>query len=225
MVYPRSHLRLVSSGPLYTTERWSFGVNLIGGVSAPDTVPPAVEAAVRALVNNAYFPTGSGVDSIKLNLIGPDGKYVDTANTVLLEPETPIVGTGTNRYPPQIAIAVTLNTAAKRGRASRGRFFLPIGGQVEADGQMSDNVATALAGMATTFLNALTDAVPGWRPGVASNLGNGTERFVSHVSVGRVYDTIRSRRAAIPEEYVLGTTLAGYTPELDGGFAGDGGEF
>lgn len=206
MAYPGNFLRLQVAGALYGgVERFSFGVNFteIGGpADAPSVVPPALLTALEAMWGaQRVCPTWAAIDLVKLNLIGPDGKYVNQGDTVQHEYVTPVPGGVSGNFPPQAAIAVTLRTAANRGRASRGRFYLPASsGDMGTDGRYLTLKSAAIQAAAATFLNAAEDALPNWRVAVLSNIGAGTVRPVTGVQVGRVIDTIRSRRRSMPEE-------------------------
>lgn len=123
--------------------------------------------------------------------------------------ETSIPGVGTSNLPAQIANVVTLRTAAQRGRASSGRFYYPATGRVvSSDGRLSAATAAAVAVDATTLLNSLNAALPDWQVAVMSSIGTGTTRPVTHVEVGRVLDTMRSRRRSLEEERAVGLPLA-----------------
>lgn len=111
-------------------------------------------------------------------------------------------GSTSLNHPPQVSLAVTLETGITRGRAARGRIYLPTTGQsVAADGRISSTNATDLAVRTATFLDDLTDlmAAPVW---VMSDVGAGTSRPVEAVSVGRVFDTQRRRRRQLDEDRV-----------------------
>lgn len=212
MAYTDPFLRLQVSGSLFTAESFSWSISMIsdfpGPGDTPTTIPAGLVTAIQSFHTSTSMPHAK-LETIKLNLIGADGKYVSDT-TVFHDFATPVAGTATgNTYPPQIALAITLRTAKKRGLAASGRFFLPGPGRVlQADGRLSIADATAYATAATTLLNALTTNLPGWDPGVVSKVGAGAENPVTHVEVGRVYDTIRSRRTSLPEEYVIGAALA-----------------
>lgn len=204
MTYSAPHLRLVAIGKIYNDEAFSFGVSMIGpeATVAPPTVPAAVYGALAT-----FFASGSMISqyakltSVKLNLIGENGRYVNQ-DTVEYEYPTPIAGTGSSAVPAQIALAVSLVTPLKRGRASRGRFYLPMpAGPMQTSGQYGASWVADVVLAAHTFLQALNNALPGWQVGVVSDIGVGTEQPVINVRVGHVADTIRSRRTNIPELY------------------------
>lgn len=215
MTYAVPHLRLVVSGGLYGVDRFSWGLNFIRDFDpdavAPETVPQGVIDAVVALhtASPVAISAAATLDTIKLNEIGTDGRYLNQGDTVMHEFETPVPGSSSSRPAPQVALAVTLRTAKRRGRAHAGRFYLPVPSFNLANGYLAGSQQTSIAAAATTMLNALTAALPGWVPAVMSDVGVGTQEPVTHVAVGRVLDTIRSRRNAFTEDYVDGVPLGG----------------
>lgn len=224
MTYPANFLRLAVTGPLHTTESFTYTLSFmrtVSGTAAPTSVPAGVRSAVETF-HAAVSSSAAKIQRIKLNEIGPAGKYVSPQTVEHDYAGSPFAGTGAVSNPPQIALAVTLRTAVDRGRASSGRFFIPspLAG-VLADGTLAPAFASTVLGHVNTFLGSMHTALPGYRVCVASNVGTGTIREVDHVEVGRVLDTIRSRRAKLPEAYVAGTQLSGYSS----GFSGGGGGF
>jgi hypothetical protein len=121
---------------------------------------------------------------------------------------TPVAGTFANKYPPQIACCVTL-VANNRGPAKYGRLFLPgPATALSADLRIGETEATAVAEGVTLFLKAVADSIDLTLPTASSECLNvsvrggpdGTKQTVDHVEVGRVLDTIRTRRNKMDEE-------------------------
>lgn len=219
MAYPHNIFRLVMSGTLVGSETFSYGITIDKTFSsgpAPDEVPPAVLDAVEAFHTNANLAIGSKavLTMVKFNEIGTNGRYFSTENTVLHEFDPGIPGATGNTMPPQVALAITLRTAQRRGRASSGRFYIPhLGGAMDTDGRISAGEAVQTAAAATTFLNDLNTALDGiGRVAVASDIGTGAINHVTHVEVGRVLDTIRSRRRSLEEAREIGAPLAPAAP-------------
>lgn len=215
MTYANPFLRLVFGGPLFTVEEWSCSLALIeeepGGEhpAYPETVPQGVIDAVTAFIVSGLISSDAKLGWIKLNPIGTDGRYM-TNQTVRWDDATPAAGTGNTGYIPQTALVVSLQTGFARGYAHSGRFYLPVPDVYPAaDGVVAEATITPYVTAATTFLEALNTALTGFRVGVVSNVGTGAEREVTNVRVGRVLDTMRSRRTKIPETYAIGATLAG----------------
>lgn len=215
MTYAVPHLRLVVSGTLYATDRFSWGLSLMrdfnSSAEAPATVPQGVIDAVVAMHTNtgASIASNARLDLIKLNEIGTNGRYLNQGETVLHEFETPVAGPGGHFQAPQIALAVTLGTAKRRGRAHSGRFYLPVPGAGGSTGMIDAGRQATIAAGALDMINDLEAALPGWAVAVMSDVGTGTQERVTHVKVGRVLDTIRSRRNAFTEEYVESAPVGG----------------
>lgn len=207
MPYPRPFLRLVYIGSLYGAETFSFSMSLLeytnGPAEAPTEVPDDVVEAGEVLFQATGLVSGKAqIEVVKLNRIGVDGRYTEP-QTVEHDVTPPITGTTSLQPAPQVAIAITLRTAVSRGLAHAGRFYLPLPGtSPSSDGRLVGTTATAYADAAATAINLINGAFNDeWRVGVTSNVGAGREQFVTSVSVGRVLDTIRSRRSSLPEEY------------------------
>lgn len=213
MAYPLPFLRLVVSGTLYGVEGFSYGMTFIndnGTGTAPSEVPAGVVTALNTFHTRAGLISNTAkMTTVKLNLIGTDGRYVDQGDTVLYDWATPVGGAASFYPPPQIALAVTLRTGARRGLASRGRFYLPTPGFTveQGTGQLSETNTTTVLGHVNSLVSALETALPGWDLGVVSQVREGRQRAVEHIEVGRTLDTIRSRRTSIPERYAIGADL------------------
>lgn len=228
MSYPAPFHRLVLIGTLFNdifNTSLSIiprsGTGIIGLPPAADVLP-----AVAAIFQSRWSTGGAGgglgvhvnarLTSVKLNAIGTDGRYADDDTNEHIY-TTPIPGGGSFNVPPQLATVVTLRTSAERGRASKGRMFLPVceGFQlIETDGRAQASTATRVATATRTIFNEINAAYAAQvsgdeaigRVGVASSIGAGTFREVTRVTVGRVTDTVRSRRnrqIEDPEEALL----------------------
>lgn len=217
MTYPGNFLRLVASGTLYGgIETFSFSMSIVpdfpGGEidQSPDAVPAGIVSAFSDWFASPYISNAARLTVLKLNEIGPDGRYVSTGNTVLHDygPTGP-AGTGTVKIAPQIALAVTLRTARSRGRAHAGRFYVPVPAMtLGEDGRVPDGQVVNFLTTTVTLLNEINEALPGFRIGVASDIGTGEFEEVTGVTIGRTLDTIRSRRTSIPEGYPSPVALA-----------------
>jgi hypothetical protein len=103
-----------------------------------------------------------------------------------------------------VALAVSLNTP-RRGPSGKGRFFLPMPAVTINPGNLEISAADAqgVADSAAQWLNDLGNEpgvdVLGLAAVVASTKGYNTR--VSSVRVGRVLDTIRTRRRSLKEAY------------------------
>jgi hypothetical protein len=112
---------------------------------------------------------------------------------------------------PASAVAVSLTTP-KRGARGRGRFFLPmpVVEQDPANGfLMSVAHAEGIRNSATDLVNNLNNqpGIDAWNGHVVVASTFGTLSSVTGVRVGRVVDTIRSRRGQLSESYTAGTNI------------------
>ena len=215
------HFRLTMNGCLFTPadESFSVGVNLatfpLGG--GPDS---GVTSAGGLSIDNDQFadlvqdcknywtrPTThiagyAHLRQVKLAWIGADGKY--TRDPMIADGfDVPGGGGATPLYPPQIALAVSLNTD-RRGPTGKGRFYLPSPAIAMGLGyQISDADRDDVVNSTVTFLNDLANEpgvdVLGLAPVVASTKGYNS--LVTGVRVGRIFDTVRTRRRSLVENY------------------------
>lgn len=212
MVYYQPFLRLVAQGKLYNVEDFAFSMAFITAKDTtgnpPETVPNAVLTAFQTFWADTVIGQGARLNTIKLNLIGRDGKYAgqETVRHDFSAPGLP--AGGVLLPPPQVSYVVSLQTAYQRGRAHAGRFYLPLPSYgVDNTGRLPLSAVQNIQGDTDTLLTALQTSIPGWELGVVSDVGTGEQRSVTHAKYGRVLDTVRSRREKFLEEYVTGTTL------------------
>jgi hypothetical protein len=209
-----NHLRLTVSGVFATGvgnpayEGWSYRLNMsdppaAGGNFSRDALNGHI-ADVQSFHQNAASRIGqhAKVTMVKLARIGFDGKYREAP---IFDDTLAITGvSASNNHPPQVALAVSLETG-RRGPTGRGRIFLPAP-QIEvftgtglADPAVIDGVRTAFA----TFVNGLNNVAGldanASKVTVASVKGYNTD--VTSIRVGRALDTIRSRRTSLEEKY------------------------
>nr|CRY96727.1 hypothetical protein [uncultured prokaryote] len=222
----RPHIRLQAGGPLFGTEQWSINLNMrLGTDSGEPTgiILDAWESWTRDNVQDAYddvaayiqdpragWSSAAQLGYVKLNVIADNGRYRNPGETVAVYNETPSTIDGTlTPGPAQVALCISLLTDLQRGRASRGRFYVPCGAfAVDATtGRVSNPVLLDAVTAAQDFLNDLND-MPGLdvnnpRVVIASNLGSpGPANNVTAVAVGNVLDTQRRRRGDLPEAYL-----------------------
>ena len=215
MVYPGSFHKIVAIGSLYTTETFNFSMNV-----APTVIPNSLPAVDTTLANSiatalaTWFPvaggaTGPGIisaaklTSCKVNRIDASGHYQDP-ETIEIDMGGPISGAGSALVPAQLACAVTLATDVERGLASKGRFFLPplqYFASLGSDGRLSTENAGNLASACAILIDAINLVYDGdAKVVVASDIGAGMFRNVTEVRIGRVPDTMRSRRSSLSED-------------------------
>jgi hypothetical protein len=210
MAYPSPFHRLVIIGELFE-DTFNTTLSIVptdGELADVEEVLEGVYDAVTDWWQLPAGPTGPGISayaritSIKLNRIGTDGRYTDsvTHERVASSPEGGAYAT--RPLPPQLACVATLTTLAERGLASKGRmYFPPTQGiaDIATDGRISAtnayNFASAVYTLFGNINGVYTAATSGTGlVGVASSVGAGMFRSVQGVRVGRVPDTMRSRR-------------------------------
>lgn len=199
-----------------TPEIWVFGCHMSrdndAGLDASinDVSESGVTAALDSLI------TGSGAASFQASVlatdwrcyeIGVDGKMVGNPLVVDVTGET-IQGSGAfAKYPPQVSLCATL-VANNRGPARYGRMYLPgPGATLQNDGRLLPATAMEYAVLTQAFLKNVSDAIDLEALQSAEGLNissrggvDGTRQTIDHVEVGRVLDTIRSRRTSLLED-------------------------
>lgn len=192
----------------------------IAGGPVPNPAPPLdqtanidlineaqLKAAVGAFFGTAMFSSHVWVREVRAYHIGPDGKTVGNPRWFDWT-GTEVKGTGTSVvYPPQTALVVT-TAAANRGNARYGRFYLPmINVPLEPDLRIHVNQAVTIGAASTAYLKALSRAfvipngLPHPTPVNISMLGQGRQQPITRIRVGRVLDTVRTRRRQLEEAY------------------------
>lgn len=209
MAYASPFCRLAVIGTGYGDEMWTWTLSLIdpgGPWEAPTEVPAGIVSAVQTFHQSTLISKAAKLQSIKLNLIGEDGRYVDQDDTVVHDFPTPIAGGGNFNTAAFMTTAVTLDTEARRGYASKGRFYPPyIAMPTEDNGQVPVASAQSLADQAATMINSINGDPFGWVVGVTSSVGGGAQRRVTGVRVGRVQDVQRRRKNRLLEAHVDST--------------------
>lgn len=158
-----------------------------------------------------YFTNGAYDNSVSFTEarrydIGPDGRAV---GDILYSPlATPVRGGNASpALPWQCSLVVSLRTAKQRGRAHAGRVYLPpMCPTIGEDGLLEASFAQLRATQFAALLTSLNDPAGLQTPTeaaavcVASKL-DGSLEDVTAVRVGRVMDTMRSRRRSLQETY------------------------
>lgn len=158
------------------------------------------------LASGSKFAASTWLSWAKLNRIGTNGRYTEPITHEVQH--NPVAGLNASITPWQCSVVMGLSTAQARGRASKGRMYLPPQAQsINADGRMS---ATDRDGILQNFAQLIRD-INNW-PGIDALTGlnlavhvvssiDGTHRPVTAVRAGRVIDTHRSRRTSLTEDY------------------------
>ena len=202
--------RLDFGGPLYA-DIWQCTLHMEGAGM------PTADAALDDLVKDlstwmvaSQSASSAALAWVKFNEIDPiSRRYKSSTDTYERILTTPVRGSVEGNGMPQQTLCISLLTGAKRGLASRGRFYPPATVlSLGSDGTVGKPAVTSVATAARTLITNLNN----W-PGTDTPLGgqvvvlggNGTTRPVTAVSVGNVMDTQRRRRNKLRESY---TTLA-----------------
>jgi hypothetical protein len=226
VVYP-THYRAVIEGGFFDgsgnkVESWStsirIGVTSIGTTTtldAPDFIDNELTTFCNTVFHTIRFNGQVKVDKLSMNQIGPDGRYVDqsTSHFKILSGTDRIGGDGSSTLLPlQTSVVATLRSAKDRGPASHGRMFLPVP-QVAIDSDWkirNDHLQLLLTDLQTGLgqLSGSGSAVTGaysFFPALVSPKGTGSLERITRVGVGRVLDTMRSRRRSLPEAHAYAT--------------------
>ena len=205
------HYRLAFGGPLFTLEEWSCRLNITSAGTLPDST--AADAMLPDLVTalsnwvsgeHAALSSSTQLSWVKFNECNALGHYVDPDNSRTTEVSPMVSGYGSALLPPQVAVVVSLRTAHARGKAHAGRMFTPALGASAATGYCT--LGTTIAQAATELLNAVNAVVT--PAGVSIISATGQSNHVTNVAVGRIFDTMRTRRKSLSEApYVVGSTL------------------
>lgn len=223
MAYPGFFHRIVCIGSLYGTESFNFTLNMVPTENPADveevteTLATDVRTRVETWFKATSAPAAPGIITraqlleVKVNRINAQGLYAD--NEVHTIPvSTTTAGQAAGNIASQLALAVTLRTARERGRGSRGRFYLPPLGMFSSlgtDGRLTTAQAAQMAASAKSLIESINltywSRDGGLRTammvGVASNIGAGIFEAATRIEVGRVPDTIRSRRSSLAEDH------------------------
>lgn len=217
MVYAHRVNRVTLSGTMFSgAEEWSTGFFLgqegADAADGSDLGATAILDAWRTYFENAtsYFSSAYLTTQCKIAAINADGT-TDLANVYYAYPATELNGSvSAIVLPPQCSLVVTLLSDRPRGKASKGRMYMPglalqpaIGtgklGSVQV-GQIADNTKTFFDALAGSFdvPDQLILAAKG--TGVLPAL-TAQNDVVETIRVGDVVDTQRRRRNGLAESY------------------------
>lgn len=209
------HFRLVFRGIFSgTPETWSFGVHakrVYGLTTDPTLADVNMSALNTAWVTlaggGARIPSNAKLTDIRAYAIGTNGRA--EGNVKLFDLGTDGISGATGaKYPLQCALVATLK-AVNRGPARFGRIYLPTAIAIQAaDSRVADSDAAAAATSVADFLKACSDAIDVPDSLTSAPMVNvstrggpdGTLQEIDHVEVGRVVDTLRTRRKSLLEE-------------------------
>lgn len=229
------HVRITMSGTLGSgatgVEIFSTGFAIASPMSAGGQwgLPTATEQdAIITAIRSMWSGTSAGISSsaslleVRFAAIKQDGKVSMRDDGAYMQDKRPQVqlrgGGGVPNHPFQVAQVVTLETA-RAGATGRGRMYLPTPTPVvDGEGLVAPTVATATATALKTLFDGVNAAMraggsPSPQRVVVASQGSikqgqvPVNTPVTGVRVGRVLDTIRTRRNNLAEGY-LRTTLA-----------------
>jgi hypothetical protein len=206
MAYDVNHTLVTFRGSNFTgTEQWSFGMRFFGSGTPTQTMADNAAAAGKTWITTASsgYAAMTKLDAVKVAPIGTDGKY----RPGLVATESfPTSATGAYAtatiHPPQIALAMTLQSSQPRGPVHQTHLYLPGPAFAFASGSLA-NIGASDAGNVIANFRTLVIALNAAGFG---NLGIFSQKFAqSAVAVtfrlGRAFDTVRSRRTSIVENY------------------------
>lgn len=225
-MYPQPFVKVVASGSLYQdTEIWSTSWSMADPDLTNDAEQPGRLDAFSQAIQDWFARPASWIspyavlDTIKVNLVDTDGRYVSQGDTVEDMLETGIPGgSGGQSVPPQCTACVSLLSDRRRGPGSHGRFYPPIAGAPpQSDGRIQAGISQDMADSARQLILDLEDAAAPVGVGPlgslkvvnASRVGAGRFDKVTKIRVGRVLDTIQRRRNDLAEDYITVSALPG----------------
>lgn len=205
MPYPSHHLLQFGGGLGGADEIWSCGIRMIRSDAASpldeedyldDVGVPALTAWMQradSLISNQCT-----LEFVKMNEIGPDGRYVDTVTherTVTNVTGSAFSGT----LPFQACVVLTWRTnVSNRGPGTKGRIYspMPVVTVSPATGLFDPGFALQFAQSAAELLNDIDATVGalGWiRPAIVSDRAGGVANVIDRVTVDNRVDIQRRR--------------------------------
>lgn len=202
--------KIVWGGRLATTEQWTCSIHFLSPVNQIG-VPLLMVTALTEWMGRSSSKCSSlaFLDYIKFNAIDPQtGKYLDATKTGegflgqgALGGQPPVQGQNVSGDP-AVSVAASTVTNARRGRASKGRFYPPSSVQNNEfglDGHLSDSLCTTMATSAAQLITDLNGAADGSCV-VFSKIGQSTNEIVG-IRVGSIADHQSRRRRQLKEKY------------------------
>lgn len=216
-MYAHTVNRITLSGTMFGgAEEWSTGFFLGQEGSGAQEMTQAGLDQIRDAWATFFSAAGSMISSqyrftqVKSALIADTGKTIDGSQMYSYPGATVSGAVAAGTHPPQCALVVTLLSDRPRGKASKGRMYLPgfagiITGTGKADAAQIGTIATNLK----TFFDSFADDadVPDQLILAAKGTGvlgalNAQNDYVETIRVGDVVDTQRRRRNGLVETYV-----------------------
>lgn len=217
MVYAHRVQRVTISGTMFGgAEEWSTGFFLgqegSDAADATDLTATAILNAWRTFFEapTSYISSLYLTTQVKVAAIAADG-HTELDEVHYAYPATTLDGAVSSAVvlPPQCTVVVTLLSDRPRGKASKGRMYLPgIAAMVNNVGKLSTSNAGTIADNMKTFFDTLAGSfdVPDQLILAARGTGpvpglTAQNDFVESLRVGDVIDTQRRRRNGLAEVY------------------------
>lgn len=220
MVY-RPHTLVAFGGTLAasfaggTDDEWQCGIRGVQADVLADPVHDPV-AYMNGLAPNlatwfadpaSLMSTGATLDWLKVNTIGPDGKYVDPSTVNRHDYHPPIQGAIVPIVPDILVCAWSWRTAKSRGPGSHGRIYPPnnvtgsspsmgIGGTDRSRHLVAAQELMHWVGLGNGDLAEM-------QPVIASKV-NATNTPITEIWIGSIYDVQRRRKGDEVEIYTKG---------------------
>lgn len=206
MAYSGPHTLVTFRGKQFTNEEdWVFGLRFSGSATPTQAFADAAAAAAKTWITTASsgYAAQTTLVAAKVAPIGADGKYVPGGIAMESFP-TAAVGSFASAvvHPPQIALAMTLQSAQPRGPVHQTHVYLPgphFPLVTASLAQISAGNSAAVLANFKVFVNAL-NAI-GFGSLSVKSKKFGQDATVLTLRLGRAFDTMRSRRTGIPESY------------------------
>ena len=185
----------------------------IGPVGSDENVDAGMQVDmaedVRTFLNAVKAYTSASFRWTHVKVAGVDTAGEIPLNSAVYTFTTPIVGTGSNAQPPQVALALSLR-ANLVGRRGRGRIYMPAlaGAILTSDGTLGNSPGTTFRTAFKTLIDDLQNlpGTPDYIPIVSVMSADSVDAVRPlHIRTGDRLDTIQSRRRQVAETY---TTLA-----------------
>ena len=211
VAYPQ-HLLCAFGGELNGSggdaEIWQCGIRGIPGVADSYSDLPAMLTAITGRLKTWFALPASRMSSsstlnwVKLNEIGPDGKYVNPVTNI--SDFSGVAGGVASTVPEILTLCISWTTGLSRGYAHRGRIYPPAALNSGPSMYAVDNEDGQLVDAGKALLTAVagdgTSAYRGIEPRVVSS--HGAINIITGVTVGNVLDVQRRRKNALVETYL-----------------------
>lgn len=193
-------------------EEWQIGVGLTIDPLHSDFSEAQFDALAQGVMDayvtnlNTLTPSYCRVLQGRYSLVGADGRVQQRTDGSYKQGiyDSIVTGAGsaTPAYPTQVALVASLVTN-RAGATGKGRIFLPMPAlALDSALSLTEANAVSVANAVTDFLSDLNALGSGTVSVVSSK---GYTSPVTGVKVGRIVDTMRSRRERRVEGYALDT--------------------